>query len=131
GRILIVGGYGGSGRSIGIPRAEILDPTNNYWTTQPNMAYSPLEPIGTPLSDGRAIVTAGWQTTNHSNAGVPEIYDPATNNWTKMTTANNPFETYPFIHMLPDGRLIHVGGSEYATDTEILDLNTQTWSVLD
>jgi len=131
GRILIVGGYGGSGSSIGIPSAEIFDPTNNSWTTLPNMAYSRWYPTVTPLSDGRAIVTAGWQTTNHSNAGVPEIYDPATNNWTKMTTANNPFETYPFIHMLPDGRLIHVGGSEYATDTEILDLNTQTWSVLD
>ena len=77
------------------------------------------------------IVTAGWQTTNHSNVGIPEIYDPTTNKWTKMTAANNPFETYPFIYMLPDGRLIHVGGSEYATDTEILDLNTQTWSVLD
>jgi hypothetical protein len=131
GRILMVGGYGGSSTNIGIPSAEIFDPTNNSWTTLPNMNFSRWYPTVTPLSDGRAIVTAGWQTTNHSNAGVPEIYDPTTNKWTDLTTANNPFETYPFIYMLPDGRLIHVGGSEYATDTEILDLSTQTWSVLD
>jgi hypothetical protein len=131
GRILMAGGFGGGSSQFGISSAEIFDPTNNSWTTLPNMAYSRWYPTVTPLSDGRAIVTAGWQTTSHSNAGVPEIYNPATNKWTSMTTANNPFETYPFIYMLSDGRLIHVGGSEYATDTEVLDLNTQTWSVLD
>src|SRR6185437_1837599 len=88
-------------------------------------------PTATTLSDGRILVTAGWQTTDHSNAGIPEIYDPATNAWTKLTKADNPFETYPFIFQLSDGRVIHVGGSEYATVTDILDLNTQTWSVVD
>ena len=73
----------------------------------------------------------GWQTTEHTNAGIPEVYDPVANTWTKLTNANNPFETYPFIHMLSDGRLIHVNGSEYATVTDILDLNTQSWSVVD
>jgi hypothetical protein len=74
---------------------------------------------------------AGWQTTDHSNAGIPEIYDPVANQWTQLTLANNPFETYPFIFMLNDGRLIHAGGSEYATDTEALNLSTQTWTSID
>ena len=131
GRILVVGGYSGSSNPIGIANAEIFDPSSNTWTTVPSMSYRRWYPTATTLSDGRVLVTAGWQTSNHSNAGIPEIYDPSTNSWTQLNSANNPFETYPFIYQLSDGRLIHVGGSEYATDTDVLDLNAQSWSVLD
>jgi hypothetical protein len=130
GRVLVVGGYAG-GNPIGLATAEIFDPATNTWTSVPNMSYRRWYPTATTLSDGRILVTAGWQTTEHSNAGIPEIYDPATNAWTKLIKADNPFETYPFIFQLSDGRVIHVGGSEYATVTDILDLNTQTWSVVD
>jgi hypothetical protein len=129
GRILVVGGHGTS--QIGIPSAEIFDPANDTWTILPKMSYSRWYPTATTLADGRVIVMGGWQTTNHTNAGIPEIYDPATNTWTKETNANNPFETYPFIYQLSDGRLIHVNGSEYATVTDILDLNTMSWSTVD
>jgi hypothetical protein len=131
GRILVVGGFGGSESNHGIAKAEIFDPANNTWTTVPAMAYPRWYPTATTMSDGRVLVTAGWQTTDHSNAGIPEIYDPVTNSWTQLTTANNPFESYPFIYVLSDGRVIHVGGSEYGTVTETLDLNTQTWSSVD
>jgi hypothetical protein len=95
------------------------------------MQYRRWYPAATTLSDGRILVTAGWQTTAHSNAGISEIYDPSTNNWTSLTNANNPFETYPFLYLLPDGRIVHFGGSEYATDTDVLDLNNVSWSVVD
>jgi len=131
GRILVMGGYGGSGNTIGIANAEIFDPSNNSWISVPNMSYRRWYPTGTTLSDGRVLVTAGWQTTNHTNAGIPELYDPSTNQWTKLANANNPFETYPFMFLLPDGRVIHTGGTEYATNTDILNLNTQSWSVVD
>jgi hypothetical protein len=131
GRILVVGGYGNGTGDIGIANAEIFDPSKNTWTTVPKMAYKRWYPTATTLSDGRVLVTAGWQTTDHSNAGVPEIYDPVANTWTSLTNANNPFETYPFLFMLGDGRVIHVGGSEYATNTDILDINAQTWTVVD
>jgi uncharacterized protein YjbI with pentapeptide repeats len=131
GRVLVVGGYGGASNPIGIANAEIFDPASNIWTAVPKMAYRRWYPTATTLSDGRVLVTAGWQTSNHSNAGIPEIYSPATNSWTQLTNANNPFETYPFIYQLPDGRVLHVGGSEYATTTDVLDLNAQSWSVMD
>jgi hypothetical protein len=131
GRILVVGGYGGSSSKFGIPDAEIFDPAMNTWTTIPKMAYSRWYPTATTLSDGRILVTAGWQTTNNTNAGIPEIYNPVANTWTQLTNANNPFETYPFLFTLADGRVIHVGGSEYATNTDILDINAQTWTVVD
>jgi hypothetical protein len=131
GRILVVGGYSGSSNPIGIANAEIFDPSNNSWTTVPSMSYRRWYPTATTLSDGRMLVTAGWQTTNHTNAGIPEIYDPSTSQWTKLTNANNPFETYPFMFPLQDGRIIHVGGTEYATNTDILNISTQSWSVVD
>jgi hypothetical protein len=130
GRVLVVGGWGG-GDSDGIASAEIFDPSNNSWTAVPNMTYRRWYPTATTLSDGTIMVTAGWQTGPHANAGIPEIYNSTTNTWTKLTSANNPFETYPFLYQLSDGRVIHVGNSEYATVTDILDLTTQTWSVVD
>jgi len=130
GRVLVVGGWGG-GDSDGIANAEIFDPANNSWTAVPNMSYRRWYPTATTLSDGTIMVTAGWQTGPHVNAGIPEIYNLSTNAWTKLTSANNPFESYPFLYQLSDGRVIHVGNSEYATVTDILDLNAQTWSVVD
>jgi len=131
GRILMVGGYGQSSSNMGIANAEIFDPTTNAWTTVPKMAYPRWYPTATTLSDGRVLVTGGWKTTEHTNAGIPEIYDPVANTWTSLTNANNPFESYPFIYMLSDGRLVHVNGSEYPTVTDILNLTTQSWSVVD
>jgi hypothetical protein len=131
GRVLVAGGYGGGANTIGIANAEIFDPTKQTWTSVPNMQYRRWYPTATTLSDGRVLVTAGWQTDAHSNAGISEIYDPTSNAWTSLTNANNPFETYPFLYLLPDGRILHIGGSEYATDTDVLDLNTTSWSVVD
>jgi len=131
GRILVVGGYGESATTIGIKNAEIFDPATLSWTSVPNMQYRRWYPNATTLSDGRVLVVAGWQTSANTNAGISEIYDPVKNSWTSLTNANNPFETYPFMYVLPDGRVIHIGGSEYATDTDILDLTTTSWSVVD
>lgn len=131
GRVLVIGGYGGSSTTIGIANAEIFDPSNNTWTAVPNMGFRRWYPTATTLSDGRILVTAGWQTTNHTNAGIPEIYNVSTNSWTQLTAANNPFETYPFIYQLTDGRVIHVGGTEFATNTDILNLSTNTWATVD
>ena len=131
GRVMVVGGYGESANTIGIANAEIFDPATLKWTAVPNMKYRRWYPNATTLSDGRILVTAGWQTSAHTNAGISEIYDPVGNSWTSLTNANNPFETYPFLYLLPDGRVLHIGGSEYATDTDVLDLATATWTVVD
>jgi hypothetical protein len=130
GRVLAVGGFGG-GNQDGIANAEIFDPANNSWTAVPNMSFKRWYPTATTLGDGTILVTAGWQTGPHDNVGIPEIYNASSNTWTQLTSANNPFETYPFLYLLSDGRVIHVGGTEYPTATDILDLNSQTWSVVD
>ncbi|HTT17809.1 MAG TPA: galactose oxidase-like domain-containing protein [Candidatus Sulfotelmatobacter sp.] len=131
GRILIVGGYGESADKMGIANAEIFDPSNNSWTVIPKMAYARWYPSAITLSDGTVIVMGGWKTSEHTNAGIPEVYDPVANTWTSMTNANNPFETYPFIYQLSNGNIVHVNGSEYATVTDMLNLGSQSWSTVD
>ena len=66
------------------------------------MAYQRWHPTATTLSDGRVLGNGRMETTAHTNAGIPDIYDPVANKWTSLTNANNPFETYPFIYMLSD-----------------------------
>ena len=63
---------------------------------------------------------------------TPEIYDPTTNTWTNMaSTANANIPYYPFVYVLPDGRLVQVGATEDATTTQVLDFTSQTWSTVD
>jgi len=38
---------------------------------------------------------------------------------------------YPFIFVLPDGRILYAGSDEASTTTSALDLATQTWTTID
>jgi hypothetical protein len=129
GRILIAGGHGST--TLGIAKALMFNPASPGLTTLPNMAYPRWYPTETVLPDGRIIAISGETTDTSHIAAIPEIYTPSANTWTQVTAASNPIQTYPFIYVMPDGRLIHVGGSEYATDTEVLDPATWTWSLVD
>jgi len=63
---------------------------------------------------------------------TPEIYNPITNTWTLMSTsANANIPMYPFMYVLPDGRVLQAGASEFATDTRVLNIGTQTWTTID
>src|SRR6185369_3207124 len=62
---------------------------------------------------------------------IPEVYNPKTNVWTALTGASKSVPLYPFMYVLPNGKVAHVGGSEIATPTEVLDTTAQTWSTVD
>jgi hypothetical protein len=48
-----------------------------------------------------------------------------------MPSAQFDVQLYPFMFVLPDGRVLEAGASRAPEDTRILDLNTQTWTVVD
>ena len=97
------------------------------------MNFSRWYPTATALPDGHVLALSG------SNNGcldcfvqTPEIYDPGTDRWTNMApTANANIPYYPFVYVLPDGRLVQVGATENVTTTQVLDFATQTWSTVD
>ena len=130
GRFITLGGWDRSG-GLGLTEVDLFDPDANTWTRVTPMAFKRWYPTGTVLPNGRILVTSGDQRALNDIAAIPEIYDPATNLWTALPQAANALPVYPFMYVLPDGRLISVGTSEVASDTQVLDLSTQTWSVVD
>ena len=129
GRILVVGGYDPS--TLGAPNANIFDPVSQAWSELPNMGYRRWYPTSTTLPDGRALITSGAQTCLTCWTDVPEIYDPVTNRFTTIPSARLGVPYYPFMYVLPDGRVLDAGANEHAVETRVLDLNTGLWSMVD
>src|SRR5207249_1194214 len=59
------------------------------------------------------------------------IYDSKTLIWTPLADARSALGTYPFMFVLPDGRVIRAGGSERATATDVLDVGAERWRTVD
>jgi hypothetical protein len=129
GRILLVGGY--DPPNLGAANANIFDPVTQTWSALPNMTYRRWYPTSTTLPDGRALVTSGAQTCLTCYTDIPEIFDPATNQFTTLPSARLSIPYYPFMYVLPDGRVLDAGANEHAVETRALDLNTGLWSMVD
>jgi hypothetical protein len=129
GRILVVGGH--LADHVGIPDANIFDPGTQTWTSTFPMATARWYPTATTLADGRVLATAGEINCRGCNAPIPEVYDPATNRWTQLPSASLNLPYYPHMFVLPDGRVLNAGTSEGPVATRTLDVNSQTWTVVD
>ena len=132
GRVLVVGGHECVNPSYtGLATANIFDPVTQTWTQLGDMAYRRWYPNALTLPDGRALVTAGSDVSVTSYIPIPEIFDPATNTFTQLTGANQTIPNYPFMFVLPDGRVLAAGSAEAKMGTYVLNTATQTWSVVD
>jgi hypothetical protein len=131
GRILVVGGHDTAGGVLGANDAAIFNPVTESWTSVPRMAYRRWYPTATTLSDGRVLVTSGASTCFDCIADIPEVYDPRTNSWTQLTAARLAFPYYPFIFVLPDGRILNAGAGEHPAPARTLDLVSQRWTTVD
>jgi hypothetical protein len=131
GRILVVGGHDNAANILGSNEAAIFDPVTESWTTVPRMAYRRWYPTATTLRDGRVLVTSGATTCFDCIADVPEVYDPRANSWTQLTGARLAFPYYPFMFVLPDGRILNAGAGEQPAPARALDLANQRWTTVD
>jgi hypothetical protein len=132
GRVLVVGGHECVDTNfLGEAIANLFDPVTQTWTKLPDMAYRRWYPTATTLPDGRALVTAGSDTGLTTYVPIPEVYNPVTNTFTKLTAANMTIPNYPFMFVLPDGRVLQAGSDEAKGPTRILDVATQTWTTVD
>ena len=129
GRILVAGGYDPS--SLGAPNATIFDPGTSTWSAAPNMTYRRWYPTATTLPDGRIILTSGAQSCDTCLADVPEIYNPTTNKWTALNSARLGVPYYPFVYVLPNGKVMDAGANQQSVASRTLDLQTGTWSAPD
>jgi WD40 repeat protein len=129
GRVLVVGGHAGA--HIGLTDANIFNPQTNAWTLVRPMNYPRWYPTATALPDGRVLVTSGEVNCDGCYVEIPEVYTPSNNTWTRLSGAPLVLPYYPHMFVLPDGRVLAASTSEDSIVTQILDLATQTWSVVD
>jgi len=95
------------------------------------MSYPRWYPTTTTLPDGRVLVTAGEINCSGCVAVIPEIYNPQTNVWTQLSGASLNLPYYPHMFVLPDGRVLAAATAEDIISTQVLNVNTQTWSLVD
>jgi hypothetical protein len=138
GKVMVAGGHITAHR--GLTDSNIFDPDTQTWTTAGSMAIGRWYPTVTSLPDGRLLVTAGEFNGSLDNVTIPEIYDPQADTWTQLTNlqpqADIPF--YPHMFVLPDDgqhqhhvRVLASSTTEGIIASQILDVDAQTWTVVD
>lgn len=131
GRVIVLGGDAAGNPQYGSVATNIYNPADGTFSPAGAMNAIRWYPTATRLPDGRIMSTDG---TNSGVAQVtPEIYNPATNTWTYLAqSANLSIAYYPFLFVLPDGRIVEVGAFDLnGYPIQVLDMNTQTWSTVD
>ena len=129
GNAFLVGGHLSVG--VGTTDANRFDPVTKTWTTVNPMAYQRWYPTATSLPDGRVLVVSGSMTSINDPATIPEVYNPSTNTWTQLTSAQMTMPLYPHMFVLPDGRVLYASSTEAAVQTQVLNVATQTWTMVD
>jgi hypothetical protein len=122
GRLLIAGGHLDNDR--GLPDAIIFDPFTQRWTRLPDMAGGRWYPTNTTLPNGEVLVVSGAREDQVMNP-IPEIWSPETGAWRRLTGASRSLDYYPWMFVVPDGRVFMAGPT---AQTAWLDPNgSGTW----
>src|SRR6476659_5124202 len=127
GRILVVGGHDGNAH-LGLPVANIFNPSTELWTVLPDMSFARWYPTATMLASGSLIVTSGETVCDECDAPVQEICHPSTNSWSQLSSAPFVFPYYPHVFQLPDGRVLVSATTEAPIISQVLDLNALAWT---
>lgn len=129
GRVVIAGGHGFTA-TLGLDATTIFDPATNTWSAGPKLNDPRWYPTVTELGDGRLVAISG-NITNTTWADTPEIYDAATNRWTRISgisTSQVHEEEYPLSFLLPSGRIFTMAAS--TGRSYLLDPNAPSWTAV-
>ena len=130
GRVLIVGGFGGSGTE-GAPfrTSELYDPVTGAVTAGPELAIGRSGHTATRLASGQVLIAGGWTGPN-GQSNTAELYDPAGHRFIRLANLAAP-RAGSTATLLADGRVLLVGGDGEADEplatAEIYDPATRTF----
>jgi hypothetical protein len=99
--------------------AEIYDPATKIWSVTGRLhnARSGGPYSATLLPNGKVLVAGGWDPTGSDGVlSSAELYDPTTGTWTPMPSLSTR-RTFHTATLLPDERVLLVGGMEGDLDT--------------
>ena len=129
GRLFVAGGH--IEANVGLKDTHIYNPTSDTWFRGTDMARGRWYPTATTLPDGRILVVSGDNITlnapgmptplKNGSETLPEIYNVDTNTWTPLPAGQRRMPLYPFMFLLPDGRVVDAG-----PDLQTRTLNTTT-----
>lgn len=132
GKVLIAGGFGGTGFSNQLATAEIYDPgTGTFSPTNGQMTVARNSATATLLNNGEVLIAGGG--TPAGLGSTAELYDPGTGTFSatgSMAVARDEHTAT----LLPNGKVLVAGGAEPLTgqtnvpDAEIYDPATGTFS---
>ncbi|MEO6723746.1 MAG: kelch repeat-containing protein, partial [Blastocatellia bacterium] len=113
GRVLVAGGQLNNGTVL--DTAEIYDPATGAWNFTGTMTLARFNHTATLLPSGRVLVIGGSSTgaanselgTNASS--TVEVFDPATNQWTRLTPMKASRQQHTAT-LLPNGIVLVAGG---------------------
>jgi hypothetical protein len=130
GRVLLVGG---AGQDVGaVATAELFDPATGTFAATGSLAEARAMHSATLLNDGRVLVAGGGVLSLGGEEESPpplataELYDPASGTFTATGPMTTPRAMQAAV-LLPDGRVVLVGGDEQAT-AEIYDPASGTFT---
>jgi WD40 repeat protein len=106
GQVLIVGGWGLSGR---IPTAELYDPQTGKFSYTASLAAPRAGMTATLLPNGKVLI-AGGESARNTPQLAAEIYDPASNTFAQT----GPLNSGRFAHtatLLAEGSVLLIGGT--------------------
>jgi hypothetical protein len=109
GRVLLTGGQGGTSQGVG-QSAEVYDPATGLFTSVTPMNSGRWLHNSVALTNGTVMVLGG-STPNANTTASTEIFDPAANGGAGgWTTIGAPGRSLATVTLLPDGRVMLVGG---------------------
>jgi hypothetical protein len=128
GSVLVCGGSG-NGRSC-----ERFDVESGRWHPAPPLAAARVGHTTTALPDGSVLVTGGRTPWEADGAAPPtgslrsaERRDPRTGQWRAVAPMHAPHDGHVAV-LLPDGRVLALGGGPHATELEIWSPRYETWA---
>ena len=124
GKLFVTGGHAGN-NSDGLIGSSIYDATANTWTRMRDMNDARWYPTNTTLANGDVLVVSGFTVTGTFNT-MPQVWNPSTNTWRDLTSAQLMLPLYPWMFLAPNGQVFNAGDATEARATTLTSryLNT-------
>ena len=131
GKIIYIGGGNDANDNKPTNQTEIIDLNARAgsppaWRSAKSMAFKRRQHNATVLPDGTVLVTGGTQGVGFSDVSTgqpvhtPELWDPATDVWTKMADERDDRCYHSIALLLPDGQVLSAGTGEGADNPTML-----------
>lgn len=139
GRVLLAGGTSFLWQNPAPVYTGVLyEPRSGTWSVTGSPYVARIRPAMTNLASGSVLMAGGNVPGENSSEAVAssELYDPTTGTW-RLTGHLNNARANPTLTLLPDGRVLAVGGASSSPDgerplntAELFDPLSETWHLV-